>query len=176
MSGAEQYGPTRRRNAWLAACCALSVLLLPSCSDDETAPDDTAATSEAANATPEVDAAEGDAILIRTSLIATEESGRGEVLRGSLIGDEDFCPGGTFTDRIARPDIGMVKSFRCRDGTLDISFNPDPSTRVQTSKWRVLEGTERYAEMRGQGWMVVEFTEDPSNGRETYTGVVTTGQ
>jgi len=167
----------RHGSEWLAGVSAVVLLSLASCSDEPRASDEAEPASGSSQHVPGVGAAEGDAILIKTALRATEQSGRGVVQRGSLLGDEDFCPGGTFTDRIARPEIGMVKSMRCRDGTLDIGFNPDPSTRVQNSTWRVLKGTERYAGMQGQGWMVVEFeTDNASNGRETYTGVVTSGQ
>ena len=172
--GHEREG-TRRR--CFAIAFMATFLSLTSCSDDGATSDAAARSTTPSGQQTEVDAAEGDALLIRTALRATEQSGRGVIQRGSLLGEEEFCPGGTFTDRIARPEIGMVKSLRCADGTLEIGFDPDPSTRVQTSEWRVLGGTERYADIQGQGWVVVEFEAgSPGTGRETFTGVVTSGQ
>ncbi len=170
----------RRCHGWLAITCAVAALSLAACSDDGAATDEAAPAAESSQTTAEVDADAGDAILIRTDLKATEESGGGQVLQGSLLGDEKFCPGGSFTDRMGRPEIGMVKTIECRDGTLVLGFDPDPSNLVQNSTWRVLEGTGRYAGMRGQGWMVVEFEamsgSSGQQGHETFTGVVASDQ
>lgn len=99
----------------------------------------------------------------------------GEILPGSRIGDSAFCPGGTFHDERGDEAAGegtVVKNIRCRDGLLTITFSPESqSANKQTGLWRILDGTGRYAGLRGDGKMRVHFTSE-TEGRETFTGTV----
>jgi hypothetical protein len=112
----------------------------------------------------------GEAILIKTH-ITFRASPVGEVLRGSFIGDAAFCPGGRFRDRFDGRNV--IKTFRCRNGRLTISFLPHPGGPVQSSPWKVVSGSGRFEGLRGHGWMVVRSREGrPPEGRETFTGTV----
>jgi hypothetical protein len=111
-------------------------------------------------------------ILVRTRITGFT----GTVLAGSVLGDSPFCPGGTVRHEAGSPEIGFpaVNVFRCTDGQLRIGFGPGPDQRdnaVQTSDWKVLDGTGRFAGASGHGRMSVRFTRaGASRGRETFTG------
>lgn len=98
----------------------------------------------------------------------------GEVLPGSLIGDSPFCPGGTFRDEHGEPPLGfVVKSFRCPEGSLTITFSPTQNSPIQSSSWRVVDGNGEFEGLSGQGWMVARFEEGDPEGQEPFTGTVT---
>jgi hypothetical protein len=145
-----------------------AAVALAACGDDDA---DTTTKRPAADA--------GEPITITTRLSIPT----GEIVRGSSIGDEAFCSGGTFRDR--EPGSGaVVKTISCNGGRLTIAFNPrypqgDPDGgRTQRSAWTVVTGTGRFEGLRGHGSMVVKFAKPSSNGeftngRETFTGTVT---
>jgi hypothetical protein len=60
---------------------------------------------------------------------------------------------------------------------LEIGFGPGPdqmNNLVQSSYWEVLDGSGRYANMRGNGQMKVRFQAvGSSKGLETFRGDVT---
>ncbi len=100
---------------------------------------------------------------------------RGEVLRGSSIGDSPFCPHGTFRDKHGNDEIGLVdRTLRCPDGSLRIGFTPGvPQGRTQAGPWKVLSGTGGFEGLRGHGQMEVKYERGSSSvGRETFTGTV----
>src|SRR4051812_372486 len=113
-------------------------------------------------------------VLIRTRIAGFT----GTVLTGSVIGDAAFCPDGTVRHEHGSPDIGFpaVNVFSCAAGTLRIGFGPGPEQMdqaVQTSKWRVLDGTGSFAGSTGEGTMRVRFTDrDAAIGQETFIGEV----
>ena len=114
-------------------------------------------------------AEDGEPILIETSVSLPE----GEVLPDSLIGESAFCPGGTFRDDHGEPPLGLVvKTFRCPDGSLTITFSPTQHSLIQSSSWRVVEGSGEFEGLSGQGWMVAKFEEGDPAGRETFAGTV----
>ena len=151
---------TPRRALVLAA----AVACLTSCGDGESEdsrPDRTSAPSP-------------QEIVIETRIAGFD----GEVLAGSVLGGAAFCPGGTLHHEHGSHEIGFpaVNVFTCPAGTLSIGFGPGPGQMdqsVQTSSWRVLEGSGDFAGATGEGTMRVEFEEGADlRGRETFTGVV----
>jgi hypothetical protein len=160
-----------RRLHWFAVALAATAIGLAGCGDDE---GDKSGTS-AASAVDRISAdrgAGGEAILIKTRLTIPV----GEVLPGSFIGDAPFCPGGRFRDRRGGAGLGtVVKTFRCPNGRLTITFSPvgEQSCARQSSSWRIVNGSGRFEGLRGHGRMKVRFgTAAPSEGRETFTGTV----
>jgi hypothetical protein len=115
-----------------------------------------------------------ESILIKTRI----KGFAGKVLTGSVIGDSPFCPGGTVRHEDGNPDIGFpaVNVFLCPDGQLRIGFGPGPDqmdSAVQTSYWKILEGSGSLAGVSGDGQMTVRFeTAGSSEGEETFTGRV----
>ena len=113
----------------------------------------------------------GEAILIKTRM----DLPVGEVLPGSSIGGSAFCPGGRIRDRHGdTAGLGLVvKTFRCPNGRLTITFSPTQRSLVQSSSWRVVNGTGRFEGLRGHGQMKARFRKAArSKGRETFTGTV----
>ena len=112
----------------------------------------------------------GDAILIETR-ISDAAQHTGEVLSGSLIGESAFCPGGKSSGGSTGATI--TTTFSCSDGSLQVSFSPMQHSLVQGDLWEVVSGTGRYKGLRGGGSMVARFgSDDPDEGRETFTGTV----
>ena len=117
---------------------------------------------------------DGEELVIQTRIVGFT----GEVLDGSVLGGVAFCPGGTVRHDHGSPDIGFpaINVFTCPSGTLRIGFGPGPDQMdqlVQTSDWRVLDGTDAFGGLTGEGTMRVEFDEGPTTtGHETFTGVV----
>jgi hypothetical protein len=165
-----------RRVRWFAVALAVTAIGLAGCGDDD-------GDRGVASAVPDIDrisadrGAGGEAILIKTRVrVARGGGGGGEVLRGSRIGDSAFCPGGRFRDRQGGAGLGtVVKTFRCPNGRLTITFSPvgEQSCARQSSSWRIVNGSGRFEGLRGHGRMKVRFgTAAPSEGRETFTGKV----
>lgn len=111
----------------------------------------------------------GEAILIKTRITFGPKAATGEVLRGSFIGDSAFCRGGRLRDRPG--EGGVIRTFRCPNGSLKISFRPRGEPPTVSSPWKVVGGSGRFEELRGHGWMV-ERDAGPRQGRETLTGTV----
>jgi hypothetical protein len=99
----------------------------------------------------------------------------GEVLPGSSIGDSAFCPGGRIRDRHGgTAGLGLVvKTFRCPEGRLTLTFSPTQRSLIQSSPWKVVNGSGRFEGLRGHGRMKARFGIGArSKGRETFTGTV----
>jgi hypothetical protein len=160
-----------RRVRWFAAALAVTAIGLAGCGDDDR-------DGGVASAVPDVDrisadrGAGGEAIVIKTRLTIPV----GEVLPGSVIGDSAFCPDGRFRDRHGGAGLGtVVKTFRCPNGRLTITFSPvgKQSCARQSSSWRIVNGSGSFEGLRGHGRMKVRFgSAAPSEGRETFTGTV----
>jgi hypothetical protein len=151
----------KRRGGWFAVALAVTAIGVAGCGDDG-----------GDNARASAHSAESDeAILIKTRLTVPV----GEVLRGSSIGDSAFCPGGKFRDEYGGSGT-MVKTFRCPNGRLTITFRPvgEQSCTRQSGPWRIVRGSGRFDGLRGHGRMNVEFSRGArGEGRETFTGTVT---
>jgi hypothetical protein len=112
----------------------------------------------------------GDAILIETR-ITDARAHTGEVLRTSLLGEEEFCPGGT--SQGGSVGAMITSTFTCPDGTLEVQFAPTQMSSVQGSPWQIVKGTGAYKGLQGGGSMVAAFVgDDPDVGREVFTGLV----
>jgi hypothetical protein len=113
-------------------------------------------------------------ILIRTRVTRF----KGKVLDGSVMGDSPFCPRGTVRHEFGSPEIGFpaINVFRCADGQLRIGFGPGPdqmNQAIQVSSWEILDGSGRFAGIRGNGQMKVRFERaGGSKGKETFKGEV----
>jgi hypothetical protein len=144
----------------IAAAC------LTSCANDN---DEGSASATTTAPSPEV-----ERIVIKTRIVGFT----GKVLTGSVLGDAAFCPGGTLRHDHGSLEIGFpaVNVFSCEAGTLRIGFGPGAGQMeqaVQTSDWRVLDGTGSFAGATGEGTMRVTFEDrDAAIGQETFTGVV----
>ncbi len=115
-------------------------------------------------------------ILIKTHVVSPnpEEPPSGEVLSGSTIGDSAFCAGGTFKDGPEKPPLGSVaRIFRCRGGTLTITFTTTGDGPRQSGDWKVVKGLVGFEGLSGGGRMKVVFESGGGEGRETFTGTVT---
>jgi hypothetical protein len=113
----------------------------------------------------------GEAILVKTRMNLPV----GEVLPGSSIGDSAFCPGGRIRDRHGgTAGLGLVvKTLRCPNGRLTITFSPTQRSLIQSSSWRVVNGSGRFEGLHGHGRMKARFGIGArSRGRETFTGTV----
>ena len=160
----------RRYGRWLALALIGAAAAIAACGDDD-----------ADETVPRSVSDAGEAITIKTRLSFPT----GNVRPGSSIGDEAFCPGGSFRARESRAAVDSVtKTISCSGGRLTIRFNPrypqgDPDGgRVQRSAWTVVTGSGEFEGMRGHGTMVVRFEQVTANGefddgRETFTGTVT---
>lgn len=116
----------------------------------------------------------GESMLIKTRITRF----KGKVLEGSLLGTSPFCRGGTVRHAFGSPDIGFpaINVFHCADGQLRIGFGPGPDQAnhtVQTSGWKILDGSGRFAGMTGEGQMKVRWDRaGASKGQETFKGRV----
>jgi hypothetical protein len=113
----------------------------------------------------------GEAIVIKTRMNLPV----GEVLPGSSIGDSAFCPGGRIRDRHGgTAGLGLVvKTFRCPEGRLTLTFSPTQRSLIQSSPWKVVNGSGRFERLHGHGRMKARFGIGArSKGRETFTGTV----
>ena len=161
-----------RRVRWCAVGLAVTAIGLGACGDDGGDGGGTTAVP-VSDRDSSADRREGsERILIKTRLLVPV----GEVLPGSSIGDSAFCPGGSFRDRQGGTGEGtVVKTFRCPDGRLAITFSPvgEQSCARQSSSWRIVNASGRFEGLRGHGRMKVEFKRaGPSEGAETFTGTV----
>src|SRR3954465_3264220 len=114
-------------------------------------------------------------ILIKTHLAPPNARGEttGEVRSGSTIGDSPFCAGGKFLDGPVKTSTrSVLRSFRCPDGTLMITFTSTPPDVKQRSDWKVVKGLGRFEGLSGGGRMR-GVPERGGEARETFTGTVT---
>ena len=148
-----------RAKRWLVLGFAVAALGLAACGDDD---DDDADSADSTAASEE--------IVIETDL----QIPTGDVVDGSSIGDEPFCPDGTFRDSEGSGRWFIEKAFDCPDGTLTIGFSPsEPIGGVQRGPWEILSGTESYEGLQGGGRMEVTFESQSSEkGNETFTGTL----
>jgi hypothetical protein len=158
----------------------IAALALAGCGGDDppaqarATTDSPAPTSPAAQSSEPASAGDGSPILIRTSINGLA----GKVLATSQLGESTFCARGTVRHDHGSPELGFpaVNVFHCSDGDLKIGFGPGPdqmNDSFQTSDWKILEGTGRYAATTGQGQMVVKFeAAGVVKGEETFVGRV----
>jgi hypothetical protein len=112
----------------------------------------------------------GTPIFIETRVINARRH-VGVVVRGSVIGESAFCPGGKTTG--GSEGAAITTTFHCSGGTLTISYSPIQRNRVQGAPWQSVSGTGSLAGFVGGGSMVAIFSEDdPDRGREIFTGLV----
>lgn len=166
----------RARSA--VAALAVAAASVTACSDDAGthATATTRATTTSSTGTTLTTSPHGvrKTIVIKTQFVDFD----GKVVGGSLIGDSAFCAGGTLHHESGSPEIGYpaINVFSCGDSQLKIGFGPGPdqmNNRIQTSGWKVLEGSGDFAGVAGSGQMKVEFPQvGASNGQETFTGTV----
>jgi hypothetical protein len=166
----------RSRPGSLALAVMIAAACLTSCESDN---DEDRGSAPTIAPIPDVDsssrpALDGERIVIRTRIVGFT----GKVLAGSVLGGAVFCPGGTVRHEHGSPEIGFpaINVFNCQAGALRIGFGPGPGQMdqvVQTSAWRVLDGTGTFAGSTGEGTMRVEFEEGAAAiGHETFTGGV----
>ena len=135
-----------------------------------TAPDGASSTPGVDDATLPVDSVNGQPILIETQM---QSISAGEILPRSFIGSSPFCRGGKVRAEHGSPDVGLVHAtYLCRGGRLSIGYSPMQRSYVQSTPWKVVDGSGRYEGLRGGGWMVVRFDEASGEGQETFTGTV----
>ena len=135
---------------------------------------------------PSITGARGQQIVIRTKLIIAASPGAetiatGEVVQGSTLGGDAFCPGGTIVD--THGDNEFVKSYglidrtiTCPDGNVRMGLTPEVGPQGPTGKgaWKIVSGTGAYGGLRGSGDLKdVYGPEVDSPTRETLTGTVT---
>jgi hypothetical protein len=174
----------------LAAVLTTAAIGLAACGDDGTG-DDSSGEGQQPTATSSTAAEQGRPLLIKTrveieipegTLRPGDPIGGGNVQDGSTLGEEPFCPGGTFRDRhgnedTSKPPHALVdRTFRCPDGTLRVGFTPgQPSGDTQRGGWGVVSGTGVYKGLDGEGAVEVTYTDGAraSKGNETFTGTVT---
>ena len=161
------------RGWWLTLALTITATGLTACGGEEDGGDGTAVPhARTASPTP---SERSEPILIKTQVARFA----GEVLAGSVIGGSPFCPGGTLRHEHGSPEIGFpaIDVFDCPEGRLRIGFGPGPDQMnnvIQTSYWEILDGSGRYAKMRGDGQMKVRFqAAGSSKGQETFRGDVT---
>jgi hypothetical protein len=172
-SRAEQRISCRR---WrLTAAAAVLAAGLTACGDDgESEHGGTDVSDEAGTRLATPAGRSREPILIKTRITGF----KGEVLAGSTIGDARFCPGGSVRHERGSLEIGFpaINVFRCAHGQLRIGFGPGPdqmNRSVQTSYWEILDGSGRFAGIRGDGRMTVRFVRaGSSRGEETFRGHV----
>jgi hypothetical protein len=164
---------TSRRGWWLTLALTITATGLTACGGDEDGGDGTGS-PRAETAVPSPSEKSHEPILIKTRVARSA----GEVLAGSVIGGSPFCRGGTLRHEHGSPEIGFpaIDVFDCPDGQLKIGFGPGPdqmNKRIQTSYWEILDGSGRFADMRGDGQMKVRFERvGSSKGLETFRGEV----
>lgn len=113
-------------------------------------------------------------VTIETEIDFSSEpfSGTFEVTEGA---DVLGCSSGSFVDTPRGDDIR--KDLTCetgdRDGTFSVSFLPNPDTSGpgnQNGPWSILEGTEGFTGLQGEGDFSVVADEESLSGVETLTG------
>jgi hypothetical protein len=173
-------GGRRHRAGWLVAVLTVTAIGLAACGDEG---DGSGAADEAgaqtATPSPPAQASTGSPGSGEPILVKTRINGfAGEVVDGSTLAGSPFCAGGTVRHERGSPDIGFpaVNVFDCSDGQLQVGFGPGADQMndiVQTSGWKVLEGSGRFEGMTGEGQMKVEWESLGSeHGEETFTGTV----
>ena len=160
-------GRAQQRICRLTAAATMLAAGLTACGDDR------------GNEGPGAAASDDATHLGETLVIKTRVTGfKGKVLQGSMIGDSRFCPDGAVRHDFGSPEIGFpaVNVFLCADGHLSIGFGAGPSQMnraLQTSDWKILDGTGRYAGMSGKGGMQVQWERvGGPTGEETFKGRV----
>jgi len=166
-----------RHGRLLTIALTIAAAVLSGCGDDGGAEagggGTIAANTDTQLPTPPADG-QREPILIKTRI----KMFTGEVLAGSVIGDSPFCPGGTVRHEHGSPEIGFpaVNVFGCPDGQLKIGFGPGPdqmNNAVQTSDWKILDGSGSFTGVSGHGHMTVRWERaGSSNGQEAFTGVI----
>jgi hypothetical protein len=149
--------------ASFAVLLTVSLLGIAACDDDD---DDETGTSAAEG---------GQSILIKTHVAPLNARGEttGEVRSGSAIGDSEFCAGGKFADAPQKtPGDPVVRTFRCSDGTLTISFTATGDGLKQSGDWKVVKGLRSFEGLSGGGRMKAVFESEEGAGRDTFTGTV----
>ena len=149
----------------------IAALALVACGDDGGGGANSAATTgSAATDAP----GKRERIVIKVHADLQDVVDRGEVLKGSSLGGESFCHGGTFAG--SHGSTAMIdRTFRCPDGSLRIGFTPGKETgRTVSGRWKVLGGTGAFKGMKGSGRMQTRFAagDQPAEARETFTGSV----
>jgi len=164
----------RSRPGSLVLAVMVAAACLTSCSNDKGAGSGSAPSIAPVPDSSSPPTLDGERIVIKTRIVEFT----GKVLAGSVLGGAVFCPGGTVRHDHGSPEIGFpaINVFKCQAGSLRIGFGPGPDQKdqaVQTSDWRVLDGTGNFAGYTGEGTMRVKFEEgDAAIGRETFTGVI----
>ena len=160
----------------LALALAVAAVGFAACGDDDDGDDSGGSTTGTTDTGTNTQG--GQAIVIKTHIVfppMDEPGAGGKIVSQSTLGDSSFCPGGTFTDHPGQaPLLGVVKSIKCTNGTLTITFDPNPTSNrnVQTGPWRVVSGTGSYKGLTGGGQFKGVFEADGSAGSETFTGSV----
>jgi hypothetical protein len=168
------------RSTWsqarlLIVALTAAAIGLSSCGDDGGARGERSVAPNSASRLATSVAGHREPILIKTRV----HGFAGDVLAGSVIGDSPFCLEGTVRHEHGSPEIGFpaVNVFRCTNGDLKIGFGPGPDQMnnvVQTSDWKILGGSGRFAGASGRGRMTVRWeSAGSSKGQETFRGVVT---
>ena len=133
-------------------------------------PDGATSADDVGDVTLPADPVNGQPILIETQM---KSISAGKIVARSFIGDSPFCRDGKVRAEHGSPDVGLVHAtYVCRDGRLSIGYSPMQRSYVQSTPWKVVEGSGRYEGLRGEGWMVVRFDEASGEGQEIFTGTV----
>jgi hypothetical protein len=185
LSGRGRRRRSSANGAAVPAAIAIAVTSLAACSSGDgndhrsasgTSPAAPKTITASADPTTQAEGG-GDPILVKTSMNGL--AGKGRVVTGSVLGESAFCARGTVRHDRGDPEIGFpaVNVFLCSDGQLKIGFGPGPeqmSNSVQTSDWKILEGSGRFAGMTGSGQMIVQWSRKAASeqGYETFTGRV----
>ena len=156
----------------ISALSVLATVGLAGCGDNAGGgrATNTAGAKAAASRAP----ASRDAFLLKTHVKGFD----GTVLPGSMVGDAPFCAGGLVHHAFGSPEIGFpaVNEITCSGSVLRIGFGPGPdqmTKRIQSSGWRVLDGTGDFAGATGSGQMRVAWDKvGGTDGRETFTGTL----
>src|SRR4051812_8913736 len=166
----------RSRPAMLALVAMSAVACLTSCGNDNVEEQGSTTSSPSGS---DIDHSAPPTLNEEKVVIKTRIRGfTGRVLTASVVGDAAFCPGGTVRHEHGSLEIGFpaVNVFSCQTGALKVGFGPGPDQMnqlLQTSDWRVLDGTGSFAGSTGEGTMQVKFKEgDAVIGHETFLGVI----
>jgi hypothetical protein len=157
---------------WLALAWVVTALGLAACGGDD---GDAGGTTTGAEETGTTAEEGGEPILIKTHVDPVNARGEttGDVRSGSTIGDSAFCAGGRFIDGpVETSTRSVVRSFRCPDGTLTITFTSTPPDVKQRSDWKIVKGLRSFEGLSGGGQMS-GVPERGGEARETFTGTVT---
>jgi len=157
----------------LVIAVTIAAIGLAACSGDDGGDDGGSASTEtSSHETSTSTPVHGAAILIETR-VTSARSHTGEVSDGSVIGESEFCHGGTTGGSSQGPTI--TTTFTCPDGTLEVQYAPTQPSLVQSAAWEIVGGTGSFEGLRGGGYMAASFLSDnPDAGREVFTGTVGT--